>query len=163
MTRSKPTLKQKKFTDNYLITGNITRSAKAVYNVKNDKNANALGRKTLQSPAVQNYIAQALDETGLTDTELAGLLRKIIKASASERALRKVRPSDGLRGIEMALRLKDRFPAERKRIEKQEFKIELKSKSEKELQELLDKTLKEIQDFKKIMVCGQLTEVGVGN
>jgi len=154
MPRTKPTAKQKAFINNYIRTRNITQSAKAVYNVKNDVNAACLGRKTLQSPAVQNYISEVLDNTGLRDTDLSRFLREIIIASASERALKKATPSDGLRGLEMVFRLKDRFPAERKRIEKTEFKINLQTKSTKELQELLDKTIKEVEEFKKLMARG---------
>ncbi len=99
MTNKKATAKQKAFVGNYIMTRNITRSAKAVYNVKNDKNANSLGRRTLQSPAVQNYMALLLDETGLTDADLSGFLREVIIASTTEKALKRARPSDALRAL----------------------------------------------------------------
>lgn len=145
-----PTAKQKAFADNYMRTRHITNSAVPVYNAKNKKNAQRIGAYNLhQSEAVKSYIAKVLDQSGLSDEMLSGSLRKIIKASTTRRSLAKTAPSDGLRGIEMTLKLKDRFPAERKLIDKREFKIQLQAKSTKELQAILDQKLKEIQAWKQ--------------
>ena len=146
-----PTAKQKAFVKEYLRSKNITKSARKVYNVKNDKNASALGRNTLSSPNVQFYLQTVLEDAGLTDKDLSVFLREIIEASRAKEALEKATPSDGLRGIEMAFKLLDRFPAERKQIEKKEFRLKLEAKSPEELGEMLDSLLSEGRKYKELI------------
>ncbi len=148
-TTRKPTDKQKAFADAYLQTRDRTEAAMIGFNPKNRTNASKMAWSALQSPAVQNYIAQVLDDAGLDDTTFALHLRKIIQAGTTRRALKKASPADSLRGIEMGLKLKDRFPAEKRRIEKAEIKIDFTNKSPKQLQSMLNKKMKEIQQWQE--------------
>ena len=146
-----PTLKQKAFIKEYLRTKNITQSAKSVYNAKNDANAASIGNKTLQSPNVQNYLKQLLDDSGLSDTNLSMFIKKIITAGTSKKSLLKATPDHSLKGIDMLWKIGGKYPKETKRIESYSVNVDLKGKQETELKELLDKTMQEIQDFKKVM------------
>ena len=150
-TVRKPTAKQKAFADNYLRTRHITKSVKPVYNAKNDKNAHRIGNYNLKSKAVQNYMAKILNDAGLSDEILSDSLRKIIKSSTTRSSLKKIAPSDGLRGLELAFKLKDRFPANKQQIDKRELKIQLNSKTTKELKSMLDTTSKELLEFKQLI------------
>ena len=98
---------------------------------------------------------EVLSESGLDDTTLANELHEIIKAGIARTSLEKATPSDGLRGIEMALRLKDRFPAERKKVENLEVKVQLGKKSTEELIQLLDNQLKEANKWKILLAQDQ--------
>lgn len=164
---AQPTLKQKKFIHEYLKTGNITKSILHNYDINknrygNNKNQNKskkeidsqaykIGYTNLKSPIVQSYISQILDSVGLSDINLSQSLQKIIQSSLTKRSLKQAQPSDGLRGIEMAFRLKDKFPAERKTISKLEVRAQLESKSNQELQDILNKTLEEANKLKTML------------
>lgn len=64
------TIKQKRFADEYIITGNATQSYKtAGYRANNDKQASAEGIRLLQHPKVAKYIGQRLAE--LRDESIA--------------------------------------------------------------------------------------------
>ncbi len=145
----KPTGKQKKFADNYLRTLNKTGSALGAYNTDNPKVAHNLATRNLNNPKVQGYISEVLDRVGLGDKQLGEELKKIIKASTSRRSLKKTTPADGLRGIELSYKLKDRFPVERKQIETISLKLE--GKSPKELQALLATTITEAQKYQGLL------------
>ena len=151
MRTPQPTAKQKAFADNYLRTRHITNSAVAVYNTKSRRNAHKIGNAMLRSPKVQSYIAEVLDQSGLTDEVITEQLKKIIKASTTRHALKKTNPADGLRGLEIVLKLKDRFPAEKKHIKKEEIKLSLKGKTPEQLQEMLNKTIEDAKQFKQVM------------
>ena len=144
-----PTAKQKAFVKEYIKSRNITKSAQKVYNVKNYKNASRLGTATLKSPNVISYIQTALKEAGITDRKLSVTLKKIIDQGANEN-IDKATPSDSLRGIEMAFKLLDRFPAERKQIEKRELRLKLEARDPKELQAMLDNLISEAGKYKKL-------------
>lgn len=148
MPRKEPTLKQKAFVKDLIKTRNITKSVKSVYDVKSDKNASALGNKTLQSPAVQNYMSKILDSVGLTDKELSGYLKSILLASVEEYSLKKITPSDGLRSLELIYKLKDRFPISRSEVT---TKQDLTNKSKEELVAILDNAITEANKWKKLI------------
>ena len=154
--RNKPTLKQRKFVHEYLKTGNITTSALNNYNIdKSNKHAkdvaHKLGYTILHKPSIINYISQVLNNTGLSDEKLSESLAKVIDSGLTKEALTKAQPSDSLRGIEMAFRLKDSFPIERKTISKLEIRTQLESKSIDELKQELNKALEEANRFKDML------------
>lgn len=151
----KPTIKQKKFINGLVKTGNITKAALEAYETDNSQVAYQVGYRNLRNPTVISYMDQVLSNSGLDDATLTQELNKIIKASTDRQNLQKASPSDGLRGIELAFRLKDRFPAERKRVGKMELRVDLGKKSTKELMQLLDDKLKEAKKFKLLLAQGQ--------
>jgi hypothetical protein len=55
--------------------------------------------------------------------------------------------SDGLRGIEMIAKLKDKFPAERKQIETKSLHLSLKGKSIEELEQEYQALIEDAQEF----------------
>lgn len=149
MSRKQPTLKQTRFAHNFLVSGNVTQSALKAYDTENRDVAYQIGYRNLKSPAVRNFMEQILTKAGLDDATLSKNLQKIIKAGTSERSLKRATPSDSLRGIEMAFKLLDRFPAERKRIERRDYRVQLEAKSPEELKKMLDRLLKETEEWKR--------------
>lgn len=149
--RKEPTEKQKRFAREFIKTGNITQSAKKHYQTKKNQVAYQIGSRNLQNPTVKSYIEKVLKKYGLGDEELSNYLQKIILASTSRRSLKKVSPSDGLRGIEMSFRLKDRFPAEKRQITKQELQLKLEGKSIQELSTILGQQVTEAKRWLKLI------------
>ena len=145
----KPTGKQKRNADIYLRTLNKTEAGLGAYDTQSKAVAHNLTTRNLANPKVQQYIADVLDRVGLGDEQLGHDLKKIIKSSTTRRSLKKTTPADGLRGIELSYKLRDRFPAERKQIE--QISLKLEGKTEKELQLLLDSTIKDAQKYKELL------------
>ena len=143
----KPTLKQKKFIKEYLKTGNGSKSALKVYSTDNYESASVIAHKTLQSDTVKTYMQKIMEKQGLSDKKLTKSLDKVIEAGVSDKALDSVKPKDSLKGIEMAFKLKDRFPAERKRIESASINVNLDGKSKDELMKMLKDQQKELREF----------------
>lgn len=64
--RPPKTIKEKKFVKEYIKTGNATEAAMRTYDVKDRKNANALGTETLAKLSISDL----MDNKGLTDDKL---------------------------------------------------------------------------------------------
>lgn len=149
MARSKPTAKQKAFAQDYIKSKNGTQSALKHYNTTSTKTASTIASRNLNLPSVINYIEKILDKSGLDDEALAIHLHKIIVSGTSKHSLKKSQPTDALRGIEMAYRLRDKFPSDR--VEKTEIKIQLQGKTDDELIKLLDDTTKEAKMWSNLL------------
>ena len=139
--------KQRKFIKEYIKTGNATQSVlKAGYKTKNPE---VSASQLLRNANVQDEIKNVLDKAGLTDEYLAeGLKFAIEKGLASERRTL----SDGIRSIELAARLKDKFPAERKEIATQSLHLSLKGKSIEELEREYKALIEDAKEFNRKLI-----------
>ena len=151
MTRKTPTLKQKKLVHEYIRTGNKTQSGLTASDIKKPAQAYDWANKALKKPYVQTYIAKVLEDSGLSDRQLSDRLKRIVRAGSTRTSLKQATPSDSLRGIEMAFKLLDRFPAERKQIEKRELRLKLEARDPKELQAMLAKLVDEGSKYQKLL------------
>ena len=110
------------------------------------KSAEVIASENLRKPEILKKVEAILDLAGLSDGALAERLRKAIDSGLTKRASN----SDALRGIRIALELKDRFPDNHTRMEvtqTSEIKMELQTKTPEELQEYLENTLKKTQEI----------------
>ena len=147
MARKTPTHQQKKWVKLLPLSKNLTEAGLQAYDTLSHKNAYQYSYKNLHNPTVLSYMEQILNENGLNDSFLSDSLRKIIEKSTSKQALKKINPSDGLRGIEMTFRLRDRFPSERIETTSRELKIELSNKDNTQLGTELQSTIDELKKF----------------
>lgn len=139
------TKRQKDFVKSFVQTENATNAAlRAGYS---PKTAHVQGCRLLKNDKIQQAIAVTLDRMGLDDEMLSNRLKRIIeKGVKSER----VAATDALRGIEMAFRLKDRFPAMKHEIDERSVKLSLEGKSIEELNMKYKEVLEEVHRFKEI-------------
>ena len=146
-------IKQKRFVKEYLKHGNGSKAILASYDTTNKNTSRRLANKNLNSPRVIAYMAKVLKDVGLTDKDLASDLKIAIKAGLTPEARSKAKVADALRGIELALRVKDRTTAERKRVESASvrYDLRLEGKTEKELLTVLDELNSEVKTFKRMM------------
>jgi phage terminase small subunit len=145
------TLKQKRFSDAYVKTGNATKAVLQTYDTQDKKSASVIGSTNMANPRIVTYIESILDNAGVSDIYLAHQLRTVIDNSLTKKALKKISPSDGLRGIEMAYRLRDKFPATRTQIDKREVSLKLHGKTPEELYTKLQEVQQEINTFSKLV------------
>lgn len=125
-------LRQKKFIKEIPNSKSAAEAARrSGYSVNN---ARVSASRLLSNANIQREIVNILDKAGLDDSKLAERLSKAIDTGLG----RKSTNSDALRGLEMAFKLRDRFPVD-KRIEARiDLKASLEKKSLTELkQELL--------------------------
>lgn len=134
--------KQRKFIKEYVKTGNASQSVvNAGYKAKNPE---VSASQLLRNTNIQDEIKTVLDKAGLTDEYIAeGLKTAVEKGLSSDRHTL----SDGLRGIEMIAKLKDKFPAERKQIETKSLHLSLKGKSIEELEQEYQALIEDAQRF----------------
>lgn len=134
--------KQRKFIKEYVKTGNASQSVvNAGYKAKNPE---VSASQLLKNNNVQDEIKTVLDKAGLTDEYIAeGLKTAVEKGLSSDRHTL----SDGLRGIEMIAKLKDKFPAERKQIETKSLHLSLRGKSIEELEQEYQALIEDAQEF----------------
>ena len=134
--------KQRKFIKEYVKTGNASQSVvNAGYKAKNPE---VSASQLLRNTNIQDEIKTVLDKAGLTDEYIAeGLKTAVEKGLSSDRHTL----SDGLRGIEMIAKLKDKFPAERKQIETKSLHLSLKGKSIEELEQEYQALIEDAQEF----------------
>lgn len=148
-----PTFKQRKFVHRYLKHGNAKKAIKESYDVKNDATASALATRNKQMPHVQAYMKEVMDKAGVTDEKIAKNINKIINAGTTKQALKTATPQHALKALDLASKMKDIFPAERKQIEKRTatLNLDLTGKSQEELQETLDTLINESKQFRKML------------
>ena len=89
---AKLTLKQKKFADEYIISGNATESYKKVYsNVKEDSTASAGASRMLRNVKVKSYIDERLKEIeskkSATQQEVIEYLTSVMRGEHKEEIL----------------------------------------------------------------------------
>ena len=99
-----------------------------------DKSSESYAYKLIKSPQVQNEMVKVLDKAGLSDDAISDKLTTIINNGL----LASPTASDSLRGLDMVLRLKDRYPQDSTSCVTQDLRISLKAKSLSELQAELD-------------------------
>lgn len=149
----RPTLKQKKFAHEYLRTGQATKAAMIAYDVKSRQSAAFIGYQNLKKPIVVDYMKEIMDRHGLSDEQIAERLKKVIEAGTSEVALREATPTQALKAIDMTMRVKDLYPAEKKQIDQRTatLKMDLKGKTDQELVGILTNLQDELTAFKKMV------------
>lgn len=109
---TKMTLKQQRFADEYIITGNATQSAiKAGYS---SKYANTNANKLLQNTTIKNYIDERLEqlesEKIASQQEILSYLSSVMRGEMTEQTLRSVGES-GQVIAEIDVGAKDRIKA----------------------------------------------------
>lgn len=154
-TPLKPTLKEKVLVHEYLRTGNKTKSGLKAYNAKNKISAINMATTALKRPRVQKYMAEVLEDIGLTNEQIAKRLKSVIIAGTSEMALNEAKVSDALRAIEFTSKLKDILPAEKKQIDTRNLNMNLENKTNEEMIKMLKETQKEIREFTKMMEANE--------
>ena len=147
----RPTFKQKKFVKEYLKTGVMYKSAMKAYDTQNKEYASQIAHDTLHHPVVQKYIAEIMEDRGLTDERIADKLNRIIDAGTTESALKTTTPANAMDAIKFAAKLKDIIPAEKIEQKTARLNIDLKGKSQPELEEVLSKLLDETRQFKQLL------------
>lgn len=122
------TIKQARFLQIYLETGNATEAAMQAYDVKDRKSAKSIGAENLS----KLDLTTILEANGLTDSYISRLLRRAAKAKKVISAAVYASGKDGkpvndfievpdwgsrLKALELALKLKNKFPAEKVKVE----------------------------------------------
>lgn len=92
---AKLTLKQQKFADEYIISGNATESYKKVYsNVNKDSTANVNASRILRNAKVKSYIEERLAELNsqkiADQEEILQYLTAVMRGETTEQTLRSV-------------------------------------------------------------------------
>jgi hypothetical protein len=141
---------QRKFVKSLLRHGSIKKAALEAYNTS-EKNAWRVGKASLDHPMTQAYMKRIMDKANLTDDYIANGLKVIAEAGLSEQSLKQAKPQDALRAIQEVAKLKDLYPAEKKKIEKRTISIDLKGKTMEELQGMLEKQQEELKTFTKLL------------
>lgn len=100
MSKKRLTIKEKKFADNYVETGNASRSYKdAGYKWKTDVVARVEGYKLLQRPHIQDYIEEKMkeieDETISSAKEVLEFLSKVMNGEITEEVINTVMTGEG--------------------------------------------------------------------
>ena len=137
------TLKQRNFVKRYVTNGgNGTQAVLDAYNTSDPNVAKVIASKNLTLPNVKRAIELSLERAGLSDDYVSELLRDATIAGLGQKATN----ADTLRGIDMMLKLKDAYPAQRTahlRVDYQaEYKRKLERMSNKDLQANLEKQQK---------------------
>ena len=121
------TLKQKRFVNELTNSTSATQAAiKAGYS---PNTARFIASENLTKPNIQREIISVLDKADLSDSKLAVRLAKAIDSGVGKKSTN----ADALRGIEMAYKLRDRFPVDKRLEARIDLKAELSKKSVKEL------------------------------
>lgn len=87
------TIKQKRFADEYIISGNATEAYKiAGYRVSSDRVASVEGHKLLRNPKIKSYIDERLkkleSEKIATQEEVLSYLTSVMRGEQTEQTLR---------------------------------------------------------------------------
>jgi phage terminase small subunit len=80
----KLTLKQAKFTKEYLKSGNATDAARKVYKV-NDKTASVMGAENLAKPCIQLAVQSAAEKLGINPEYVLGGIKEIFEFNKQKR------------------------------------------------------------------------------
>ena len=128
--KHKLSTKQKRFAKE-IVSGNTQVQAviNAGYNVKNRKYAADMGYELMKNPKIITEIDKAVQDAGLKDEYIGKTLFDITERGK----MSKVRASDALKALDMALKLRDRYPAEKKQIERYDIRAQFKGKSAEEI------------------------------
>lgn len=77
--KKKLTLKQAKFTKEYLKTGNATEAAAKAYDVKNRNTANSIATENLAKPAIKEAVMSAAEKLGINPEYVLGNYKRAIE------------------------------------------------------------------------------------
>ena len=156
------TMKQKKLVQRYIKTGDITQAAAFAYPDAKPHNRHNVGWTTMQKPYVKEYMGKLLDRAGLSDEKISAKLKDIVDAGTTRKALKGAKVNDALTALHTTLKLKDAYPIEKKQIDKRTavLNIDLKGKSQKQLQGILDGLIKETRNFKKVVALDEQVNRG---
>src|SRR5262245_9790916 len=114
MSLGRLSVKQRLFVGEYVRSGNGTRAALAAYWTSDPRTANAIASENLRKPAIQEAVADLLDERGLSDEKLLAIHAHYLTLCTSvDPRLKAI----GLKALDMAYRLKGAYAPERHRIE----------------------------------------------
>lgn len=124
-----------------------------------EKTADVIASENLTKPNVLSKIESILDKAGLSDEALAQRLRKAIDAGLGEKA----KNSDSIKGIRMALELKDRFPSKKHEITQEStYEMRLMSMTTEELEDYLVEITSKTQEYLK-RIADRRKQDGVDN
>ena len=99
------TIKQKKWAERYLHTGNASQSALEVYETNSRNTAKLIGYKNRRLKHVQAYLEALLDKAGLSDEKIAQHLKGIIESGVKAQAS----SSDALWALQIVSKLKGSY------------------------------------------------------
>lgn len=146
-----PTLKEKKFADEYLRTGNKVQSAKVAYGSKNYHSASHLAYVVSRRPPVQTYIQQRMAEEGITVNRIGKAWRKLLDKASEDSTIRTMSPGDAINVLKEVSKIQDIYPAEKKKIEQTKLTMKYDKMDEKELLEVLKQQSTEIASFSRLL------------
>lgn len=104
------TVKQRKFVQTYVETGNGTAAALAAYDTDDAPTAATIATENLRKPQLQEAVAELLDAAGLSDRKLAEIHAHYLALHRSPDPREKML---GLRALHMAYQLKGSYAANR--------------------------------------------------
>jgi phage terminase small subunit len=117
------TVKQKKFIDEYVKTGNGTASALKVYNTKSKIVAGSIASDNLQKPIVKKTIEEIMADVGYSTDNSVSTLSYIQQHGKDK----KLSASDSIRATELLLKLEGKL-VDRKQVSKLNINIETADK-----------------------------------
>lgn len=107
MDNKELTIRQKKFIQAYPESASATEAARmAGYSENSQSGLRVQAHRLLTNANIREELSKVLDNAELDDQNLASKLKTVIDSGLGQKATN----SDALRGIEMALKIKDRFP-----------------------------------------------------
>lgn len=142
--------KQRRFVHKLLQHGNRAKAYREVY-ANTGKYNSERGKEVLDHPMTQAYIRRIMDSAGLTDEKIGKALHTILEASLTTESLKMATPATGLKAVEIAAKLKDMNPVEKKQIEKRTMNLSLEGKSLDELKVMLGTLVDEANSFKRMV------------
>jgi len=80
--KRKLTLKQAKFTKEYLKSGNATEAAAKAYDVKNRNTANSIATENLAKPAIKEAVMSAAEKLGINPEYVLNNFKKVIEVGS---------------------------------------------------------------------------------
>lgn len=116
-----------------------------------------LARDVMRADGTQKIIKKAMKRAGLAPESLARKLSQFVDEGTKKHVLKKMKPSDGLKAIDMSAKLQGMYPAEKRQISKrvEKLSVSLEGKSKNELLEMFDKKQKELKDFQSVLKASQ--------
>lgn len=130
------TIKQKRWAERYLQIGNASQSALEVYDTNSRNTAKLIGYKNRRLRHVRAYMEALLDQAGLSDEKIAQHLKTVIETGLQAQAT----AADALKGLELVLKLKDKFPSHKVESVSQNINIDYSATPEQ-----LSQKLREVQ------------------
>lgn len=154
---NKLTSKQALFAKHYA-SGKSGKQA-AVLAGYSERSSEVIASENLTKPNVLAKIESILDKAGLSDEALAQRLQQAIDAGLGEKA----KNADSLKGIRMALELKDRFPSKKHEITQEStYEMRLMSMTTEELEDYLVEITVKTQEYLQ-RIADRRKQDGVGN